>query len=477
MFELDDNQKDAIGLTFLLNHLIADSPYGAEEIKKITPFTQDDISAVLECFDNIDKAISIENTTDMDTLRQLLMKFKNIRACVAKLDTAKLNEIELFELKDFLLNFEKFYHVFNKLNTITKFINIHFTNLTAALDILDIQKRRIIPFSLEDGFSEKLSHIREKKSRLELALRQEKDNAKREAMQAKRLEIVVEEDAEEEIVMTTLCQKLRPFTAGIATNMNNLGKLDLTLAKARHAIEFNAVRPKINPHQLILKNMSNPFVESILSQEGKSFTKISLNLDTGITIITGANMGGKSVAIKTTVLNIMLCRLGLFVTATEAEIPLFDGICISLSDGQSITGGLSTFGAEIKQLDAIVKNFCDKQLFLFIALDEFARGTNPQEGAIIVRAVARFLNNKNAISLMSTHFDGVVPPGSTHYQVAGLKPNIKKEDVSAISDLMDYRLVKTESNALVPKDALSICKLMELDSEIIAEIEKGFCNG
>ncbi|MCL2286342.1 MAG: hypothetical protein FWC32_08255 [Firmicutes bacterium] len=472
MFEPDNHQKNAMGLTFLLNHLTADSPYGTEAIKQITVFSRGDTSTLIECFDNIDKAISIQSSRDTDVLRHFLMNFKNIRASVVKLETAVLNEVELFELKNFLLTFEKFLHVFEKLNKVIQFHGIYFTNSTAALNILDPQKKRMVPFSLEDGFSEKLVKIRGDKARLELKLRQETNETKYSVMQAERLKIVMAEDAEEEIVMAELCQQLHSFAADFISNMDNLGKLDLVLAKSRLATDFNAIRPKIGSLRLVLENMSNPFVENMLAQDNKQFTKISLTLDAGVTIITGANMGGKSVAIKTAALNIMLCRLGFFVVAEKAEIPLFDGICLILSDEQNTAGGLSTFGAEIKRFDTIAKGL--KSNFIFIALDEFARGTNPQEGAAIVRAIAKFLSGKSSISLMSTHFDGVVPLNSAHYQVKGLKPDIQKNDIGLTSDFMDYQLIKTAPNAPVPKDALNICKLMELDSEIIAEIEREY---
>jgi DNA mismatch repair ATPase MutS len=59
--------------------------------------------------------------------------------------------------------------------------------------------------------------------------------------------------------------------------------------------------------------------------------------------------------------------------------------------------------------------------FSFIMLDEFARGTNPDEGAAIVQAVTAYLNEKNAVTVLATHYDNVAQRGSAHYQVIGLK--------------------------------------------------------
>ena len=44
----------------------------------------------------------------------------------------------------------------------------------------------------------------------------------------------------------------------------------------------------------------------------------------------------------------------------------------------------------------------------FVVFDEFARGTNPKEGQKFVEALAKYLNDRPTISLMTTHFDGIV---------------------------------------------------------------------
>ena len=59
--------------------------------------------------------------------------------------------------------------------------------------------------------------------------------------------------------------------------------------------------------------------------------------------------------------------------------------------------------------------------FCFVVLDEFSRGTNPHEGAALVRAVTKYLNHKHVVALLVTHFDHVAEYGKAHYQVVGLK--------------------------------------------------------
>ena len=187
-------------------------------------------------------------------------------------------------------------------------------------------------------------------------------------------------------------------------------------------------------------------------------------------------MGGKTVTLKTIVLNLMLSQCGFFVFAEEAVFPMLDFIYFISDDMQSISKGLSTFGAEIIKLKQVVE--CVKRGDGFVALDEFARGTNPKEGYYLVKSLAEYLNKFGSISLISTHYDGVAGENMEHYQVIGLK-NLdfealkhkidlnKRHSVEIIQEHMNYKLEKVCSKDEVPKDALNISILLGLENEIV----------
>jgi len=465
MLNLDSTQKDAIGLNFVLKNLDCSSPYGMEKLKELKPYKSEDFNSLEECFDNMKKIKSFYES-DKSTISKIcdvLAHFKNIRGIIRKLENTSLNQVELFEIKNFLLIFEEFLPLFEQFNDKDWLKNINFSSMTNALDILDPNKKRIAPFSIEDSFSEKLFKVRQEKYKIELLLKKDQ------SLLLERSKIVAEEDTEETKIMAKLSQNLRNYIADFYANINNLGKLDFTIAKVILAAKYKATRPKISNNKLVLKNMQNPMVAEILKESGKKFTKTSLELNLGTTIITGANMGGKSVSLKTTVLNISLCLLGFFVFADEAEIPMFSDVCLVFDDMQDQKSGLSSFGAEITKLNDIVEK--SKNEFLFIALDELARATNPQEGTAIVRAVSAYFSSKNCICLMSTHYDGVVQNGIKHYQVAGLLNNV--ENANNISDYMDYSLIEVDTNTKPPRDALRICKLLNMDKDLLLLVEGG----
>ena len=188
-------------------------------------------------------------------------------------------------------------------------------------------------------------------------------------------------------------------------------------------------------------------------------------------------MGGKSVALKTITLNVFLALCGFYVYAEKAYIPFFENVLMVSEELQSVKQGLSSFGAEIVQMEKVAETI--EHEFCFVVLDEFSRGTNPHEGAALVRAVTRYLNEKDVIALLVTHFDHVAEYGKVHYQVVGLKDmnmeQVKHEiaaagrekGVSVIASHMNYGIYKVEDMASCPRDAFRICRLLGLKEEIM----------
>jgi len=111
-----------------------------------------------------------------------------------------------------------------------------------------------------------------------------------------------------------------------------------------------------------------------------------------------------------------------------------------------------------------------------------ARGTNPEEGYAISKAIVEYLKDKQAITILTTHYDNVADlEDVVHLQVVGLSNlDIKKlkEEISTeegfeiINKYMDYRLRKVDKDTPIPKDALNIARIMGLDDEIISLAEK-----
>lgn len=122
-----------------------------------------------------------------------------------------------------------------------------------------------------------------------------------------------------------------------------------------------------------------------------------------VAIITGSNMAGKTVFMKTVGLNLALAYAGGPVNARRLKTwPLRLFTCIQVTD--SVTSGISYFYAEVKRLKALLEALeLDHPLPLFFYIDEIFRGTNNRERLIGSRAYLDRLVGNHGVGLIATH--------------------------------------------------------------------------
>jgi hypothetical protein len=122
-----------------------------------------------------------------------------------------------------------------------------------------------------------------------------------------------------------------------------------------------------------------------------------------VAIITGSNMAGKSVFLKTVGANLALAYAGGPVSARALETRLFR-LFASMEVSDSVTDGISYFYAEVKRLKALLAALeADDPLPLLFLIDEIFRGTNNRERLLGSRAYVRALVGKNGAGLIATH--------------------------------------------------------------------------
>ena len=411
-------------------------------------------------------------------LVSVFFHLKDLHNTFARLSHTTLDEVELFELKAFLRLVRQAAEIAANLSAEYGLEDFVFRNTDEAFDLLKADKGE--GFFVEDGLSDKLFAARRDKEAANAALARAENEERLAAAKQAHLEAAAREEAALEEARAKLCSLLRPFAEDFSYNSSLAGRLDLTLAKARLAYATNAVKPSVSGDKLRLKELTNPETAEKLGLRGAAFTPVSIEADRGVTLITGANMGGKSVALKTVALNVLLALAGFFVYASEATVPLFGFVEILNENMQSVDRGLSTFGGEIVRLNSVMQKLKSGEYGLCL-MDEFAGGTNFEEGSRIFRAAERALNEMNGIFILTTHFDGVSADANALYQVKGLSgadlASLDREiecgadGAELVARYMDYGLVKVEDKTKgVPKDAVAVCKLLRLDSDVLKYI-------
>ena len=483
--KLSFEKKCEIGFQYVLDLLEACSCYGSEYIRTLSPYTSQQRKELDEELDNIQRIIGVfdDKKGIITKLEYAFMHLKDVRPILNKCRTTSLNEVELFEVKRYLLTLKDIYPAFCEIKEASDIYGLDMKELSEALNIVDPDKTGVPSFYISETCSSKLREIRKEKKNVELLIRSKNGNM--DELMIARTKIAAKEEEEELAVKARMSEQLRPYLDDMLFNVDTIRRVDVILAKAKLAVDRNCCRPEIGDSVFVLEDMINPKIADNLSEKGKAFTPVSISVQRGATVITGANMGGKSVALKTTALNILLSLCGIFPFAKTAQIVMLDDIYIISEDLESIDRGLSSFGGEILEFNNVVRKLDSCSM---VVLDEFARGTNPDEGAAIVKAATKWLQGKDSYTILSTHYDGVAEHAGSHYQVIGLKNidfvSLKTEiacvedgkSADRIAEHMDYGLYKVLEKQDCPRDALNICRLLDLEPEIIELAEKNIDN-
>jgi len=206
-----------------------------------------------------------------------------------------------------------------------------------------------------------------------------------------------EEKREIERILMKLGASLAVYHQELKHNQDTLGELDFAFARARLAYKMEAYRPEVNTAGILeLSRARHPLL-------GKEAVPINIRLGDNYDtlVITGANTGGKTVALKTTGLLVLMALTGMFIPAREkSKIPLFKSIYVDIGDEQSIEQSLSTFSSHMTNIIDIL-NVADNHSLVLI--DELGAGTDPAEGAALARVILEELFRKGSKVIVTTH--------------------------------------------------------------------------
>ncbi|MDO4571901.1 MAG: hypothetical protein Q4C13_00925, partial [Clostridia bacterium] len=362
---IDATLEKAVGLPFVMERLQPRTPWGRDLKARLRPFSPADADKLEDAFDALAAAAGLEGWRLHDTLS----RFREIRGTLSELRRGRLSETELFELKRFVLNAEALRALLIEQRAPARFA---LPPLDAALAVLDPGGARDPAFSAAQS-DEALRALLRKKAAAQPG-------------SAEFLRLKDEEQRALESALLRLSGALRPEADTLERAALAVGSLDFALARAELSARYGGVRPRVGAGALVLEDAVNPSVPD--------FQPLSFVFRRGCTVLTGANMGGKSTALCAVALNVLLALMGLHPFAAGLETPHFT--CLRLIAGDHSRSGLSEFGAQAALLaDALSQADGDA----LILIDELARGTNPEEGAAIAAATAEYLNARRAVGV------------------------------------------------------------------------------
>lgn len=195
-----------------------------------------------------------------------------------------------------------------------------------------------------------------------------------------------------------------------------LGRLDWLVCRVNWGLAQAATVPVWEPAggEIRLKEGRHPLLARAWQDKG-GFVPLSLTLARGVTVLSGANMGGKTVALRTLGLLVALAHYGLPVPARELALPIYQVLASNLAQSDRPLDRLSTFGAEIQTWSSLLE-----QSPGLLLLDEPARSTGPREGEALLLALLQELAARGQYCLVTTHLPKVCTwTEFHHYRVAG----------------------------------------------------------
>ena len=226
-----------------------------------------------------------------------------------------------------------------------------------------------------------------------------------------------EEETEILRILAALTDAVRAALPELDALVAGIGGLDLIFARGALAERMEAVEPTIaEERDVLLRGALNPILlaQSWASEGGRPVIPMDIEIgaERPVLVITGPNAGGKTVALKTLGLLVLMAQSGCHVPARDgARLPVFSQCFAIVGDEQSVAENLSTFSAFVKQLREVLERVDARSLVL---LDELGAGTDPDDGAALAQAVLEALAERGAVVAASTHLEPLKGFASTH---------------------------------------------------------------
>lgn len=210
-------------------------------------------------------------------------------------------------------------------------------------------------------------------------------------------EIQAHERAEEQRILAQLSAKVGTVATETSGGIEAAAILDLAFSKARLAFQMKGTMPVHKGESWIqIQGGKHPLLDP------ETTVPLDLSVGAGSSIlITGPNTGGKTVAIKTVGLFVLMAQAGLMLPALDVRLGPFTQVWADIGDEQSLEQSLSTFSGHIKNIAEALRFFKKGALIL---LDEVGAGTDPAEGATLAQSILQELSDRGGAILASTHY-------------------------------------------------------------------------
>lgn len=184
--------------------------------------------------------------------------------------------------------------------------------------------------------------------------------------------------------------------------LNEIGKLDALVSLSNY--NFNSLDttiPQFASEGIDMQYIYHPFIV-----DGDVVGNDYAQDEKSISIVTGANMSGKSTFLRTIALNLVLANAGCKVFAKKFFFNPHIKLFTSMRTQDNIAIGKSYFNAEIDRLAQAI-DYSSVNSPTLLILDEVLKGTNSEDKLQGTLELLDFFSKRNYMAVVATHDIGV----------------------------------------------------------------------
>lgn len=375
--------------------------------------------------------------------RTLETKLRGLKECSAAINRLSAgddgDEVVFFEIKSLSLLCREVKPLLEQVGI----TSVTLPDTVPVIELLDPDATGTASFYIYDSYEAELGRIR----RLMRDSSEDKDR------------LLAESRSIEGRVCHQLSKAIMPYAGMLRNAFDTLAEIDILLAKAAQIATLRLTFPQLSETaQTEYKGLFHPQIRAQVEHAGRTYQPVNISLGSIPTTVIGANMGGKTVLLRSVALSQLLFQFGFGIPAAQASICPVEQVRLRIGDAESILGGLSSFASEVT---AISETICEVRSGkrTLVLLDEPARTTNPIEGAALVSSLVNLLGGANAQSIVTTHYN-LPNARSRRLKVRGLT-----------DEGMDYSLTEVAAGE-VPHEALAVAEMLGIDKEWIDGAQK-----
>ncbi|SMO89401.1 MutS-related protein [Halorubrum cibi] len=222
-------------------------------------------------------------------------------------------------------------------------------------------------------------------------------------------------DEREAAVAADLRDRIGDAGGDVSRAVEVVADVAVDLSLGRFAAEYDLVRPRLVGDGLAVRSARSPFVDGDVQPVSYAVGDHSLAGDAGVSaadspptgdrvsVLTGANSGGKTTLLETLCAVALLASMGLPVPAEEAEVGTFDRIVFHRRHASFNAGVLES------TLRSVVPPLVEEGRTLML-VDEFEAITEPGRAADLLNGLVDLTVERGALGVYVTHLADDLSP-------------------------------------------------------------------